>query len=225
MASTKDYYKSLGVSESSTDDEIKKAYRKLAVKYHPDKNPNNKQAEEKFKDISEAYYVLSDAKRRKEYDLMKKGGFRSGSFHGAEGFDLNEFLNAVRGQRSGRKGFGSIFDDLFGEDVYSSSQGFPGGQGGFRVYTTGSDQPFHQTQAQNEMLEEIDTDIDSIVSISKDRASKGGKVAIRNRSGQTIKVAIPKNIKDGQRLRIQGQGNVCPCCKKRGDLYLAIKIK
>src|SRR3989338_2619565 len=95
---TKDYYKTLGVTKTSTKDEIKKVYRTLAKEYHPDKNKGNKQAEEKFKEISEAYYVLGDEKRRKEYDMY--GSAQSG-FQGQPG---NHYQNAD---------FSSIFEQMF----------------------------------------------------------------------------------------------------------------
>jgi molecular chaperone DnaJ len=110
----KDYYTNLGVSKGANDDEIKKAYRKLAMQYHPDKNPGNKEAEEKFKEISEAYAVLSDAEKRKRYDTYGSaedaGGFGSGGFdfNGGAGFGgfsdiFNEFFGGNAGQRSGRQ--------------------------------------------------------------------------------------------------------------------------
>ncbi|MBI3315669.1 MAG: J domain-containing protein, partial [Candidatus Omnitrophica bacterium] len=107
MASNKDYYKILGVGESASLDEVKNKYRELAKKYHPDANPNNKSAEEKFKEISEAYYVLSDAKRRADYDAYKKGGFSAtggpaSGWQGAQGFDFEELLRAFQGAKGGR---------------------------------------------------------------------------------------------------------------------------
>src|SRR3990172_4849716 len=91
-----DYYKTLGVAKDASSDDIKKVYRKLALKYHPDKNPDNKEAEEKFKKISEAYAVLSDSKKRQEYDRFGSDGF---SQHYTQedifrGFDLNEILRS-----------------------------------------------------------------------------------------------------------------------------------
>src|SRR5579885_625144 len=87
MAQTKDYYTVIGVPASATQDEIKKAYRKLAAKHHPDKNPNDPKAAERFKEISEAYQVLGDADKRKQYDQMRQlgafGGFGGGGFNGA----------------------------------------------------------------------------------------------------------------------------------------------
>lgn len=122
MAAKRDYYEVLGVSRGATAEEIKKAYRKLAVQYHPDKNPGNKEAEEKFKEISEAYEVLSDQEKRERYDRFGHGAFGPGSgggggFQGGGfgGIDLEEALRTFMGAFGGPAGGGgSIFDDFFG---------------------------------------------------------------------------------------------------------------
>ncbi len=118
----RDYYKILGVSENATLDEIKKAYRKLAKQYHPDANPGNKEAEERFKEISEAYNVLSDPQKRQQYDQMRKFGFGTGArpeggfdFQGF-GFDLGDIFEGFRrtDRRRRQKTTGFTFDDFFG---------------------------------------------------------------------------------------------------------------
>ena len=116
----KDYYAVLGVPKKASADEIKKAYRKLARKYHPDANRGNAEAEEKFKQISEAYDVLSDTKRRKEYDearsLFGGGGFRTGPGAGGPGFgfDLGDLFGGQPGGEAPRGGLGDLFGGLFG---------------------------------------------------------------------------------------------------------------
>jgi molecular chaperone DnaJ len=104
----KDYYDILGVNKSSSKDEIKKAYRTTAFKYHPDKNPGNKTAEEKFKEASEAYSVLSDDKKKTNYDQFGHAAFEGGSGQGSGGFDTSSFSD--------------IFEDFFGDFTGGSSQ-------------------------------------------------------------------------------------------------------
>jgi DnaJ-class molecular chaperone len=211
MATKKDYYQLLGVSERASADEIKKAYRILAKKHHPDANPNNKAAEEKFKEISEAYYVLSDPKKRQDYDNFKRTGYSSSGsnygggqqgFQGAQGFNFDEILRGFRSAQSGRsnvryggsaRGFEDIFGDMFGS-------------GG-------------------EVEEAPEADLTAVLKISKVRAQKGGDVAITTNDGKRITVKIPPNMQSGKKLRLARQGRDCPTCKHPGDLILTIKVE
>lgn len=220
MNHQKDYYKILGVSESASEDEIKKVYRKLAVKYHPDKNPGNKEAEAKFKDISAAYYVLSDPKRKTEYDQIRKyGGAGAGNYAGAQGFNYEDLLKQFRsGRSSGPSGqysvFGDIFEELFsggGRTTFRSG----GGPGSGRSYS------YMQEEAQEP---EVDADIVVNLKISKEKAEKGGEVTFRSPEGKTINVKIPPKIKPGQKLRLTRQGKLCPSCHHEGDMILQIKV-
>ncbi|HOW87750.1 MAG TPA: DnaJ domain-containing protein [Candidatus Omnitrophota bacterium] len=225
MTQQKDYYKVLGVPESASADEIKKVYRKLAVKYHPDKNPDNpKAAEAKFKEISEAYYILSDEKRRQQYDQMRKfgGGFQ-GNYAGAQGFNfedlLRQFSGGGRGRPSGRY---SAFSDIFG-DLFSG-----GGTGGsFRFYSSGSPQQgYYEAEDDYDQPVPSQEPADVIVNlkISKRKAKEGGSVTFRTPEGQTVSVKIPSNTREGQKLRLARQGRVCHACHHPGDLILRVKV-
>ncbi len=217
MAS-QDYYRILGVSEGASLDEIKRAYRTLALKYHPDRNPQNrKEAEEKFKEISGAYYVLSDAQKRREYDALRSGaGPRaySGDFAQQQGFDFEDLLRAYgsRGQRkAGYSRFGDVFEDLFG-----------GSGGATRVfhYSFGG-----QEEEVPEQVESFTSDVEAVMAVPKRIALHGGDATFRIAGGKTITVKIPPNTRDGQQLRLRGQGHSCPTCSHRGDLILKIKVR
>ncbi|MCD6374236.1 MAG: molecular chaperone DnaJ [Caldisericaceae bacterium] len=112
MAQNRDYYEILGVDRNASQEEIKKAYRKLAIKYHPDKNPGDKEAEEKFKELAEAYAVLSDPEKRRRYDQFGHAGVGSGA--GAQGFDFTDFDLADALRQFMEEGFGFGFGDIFG---------------------------------------------------------------------------------------------------------------
>ncbi len=222
----KDYYQVLGVGETASADEIKKVYRKLAVKYHPDKNPDNpKQAEAKFKEISEAYYVLSDEKRRAQYDQMRKfGGGGQANFAGAQGFNFEDLLRQFSsGGRSRSSARYSAFSDIFG-DLFS------GGGGSTRVYSSGSPRQGSYNMGQGGFEEENDeaveesADVVVNLKISKRKAREGGSVTFRTAEGQTLSVKIPAGIKEGQKLRLSRQGRPCPTCRHSGDLILQIKV-
>ena len=213
----KNYYQVLGVPETASHEEIKKMYRKLAFKYHPDRNPNpkdKKEAEVKFKEISEAYYVLSDPKRKEEYDQFRKGGFAqaagqsSGGQDFTQGFDFSEFLNRVRGSQGRGAGLDDIFENMF----------YPRSASSRRVYSSQDENQFYSE-------EKVETDIELIAKISKEQALKGGKVLIKRSDGKSISVTLPKPARAGQILRVVGQGKICPCCDKKGDLLIKIQIR
>ncbi len=110
----KDYYKILGVSKDASQDEIKAAYRKLALKYHPDRNPGDKEAEKRFKEITEAYEVLSDPEKRRQYDQLGYEGLRAGGFKGFDDYDINDIFRHFRGDTFFESIFGDFFGDLLG---------------------------------------------------------------------------------------------------------------
>lgn len=214
----KDYYQILGVPEDASQGEIKKSYRKLALKYHPDKNKGDKSAEEKFKEISEAYYTLGDEKRRKEYDNIRKMGGVSGDFSSSQGFDFSDFMSHFSGGGGGFSS-GSPFGDIFG-DIFSGAGGRQGGSytyyyspgGGMRDESRGT-------------RKQVDTDVRANLPIPKKLAKKGGEAKFRLSTGKSITLKVPEGTKDGQKMRLKGQGEKCPCCEHKGDLIVTIKIK
>ncbi len=209
------YYKTLGVDKNATAGEIKKAYRKLAVKYHPDKNPDNKEAEAKFKKISEAYAVLSDEKKRKEYDTYGSTGFqqRYSQEDIFRGFDLNDILNQfgfsggsfhTGGFRTQTGGGANPFGDLFGQ-----AAGGCGGGGCRPQPVKGEDQTYELSVSLEDVLHGAEKNIS---------LRRGGQT-------QNISVKIPKGIETGKRLRLSGKGAPSSSGGPPGDLYLKVTVQ
>ena len=203
MAEKRDYYEVLGVSKNASDDEIKKAYRKLAVKYHPDRNPGDKEAEAKFKEINEAHEVLSDKQKRARYDQFGHAGVGGAGFGGGAAgnpFGQGGAFN-FNGQQFhfdfGQGGSGSIFDDILGNMF-----GFGGGA---RRPRRGAD---YQTS----------------VTLTFEEAVFGTteKVTVE---GKELKVKIPAGIDDGMSVRLRGKGGPAPEGGEPGDLYVRVRVK
>lgn len=201
MAGT-DYYKVLGVEKSATDDELKKAYRKLAMKYHPDKNKGDKAAEAKFKEVSEAYAVLSDKEKRRQYDEFGANGFqqRFSQEDIFRGFDFADILKEF--------GFGGgMFGGKRGGSRFSFG-GSPFGAGGHQAQPKGSDVVYEMPLT----LREIATGTQKTLTLQHgDRAEK-------------VSVNIPKGITTGKKLRIPGKGSPSPYGGQAGDLYVQVKV-
>src|SRR5687768_1225620 len=128
----KDYYEILGVKKNASEDELKKAYRNLAKKYHPDKHKGDKDAENKFKEISEAYAVLSDKDKRAQYDRLGREAFGPGGANPFAGFDFSQFMGGGgRGRKGGARTRTVDFTDIFGDLFGGGGGGGGGGRGGF----------------------------------------------------------------------------------------------
>lgn len=214
----KDYYKILGLSKSASTEEIKKAYRKLAMKFHPDKNKDDKSAEAKFKEISEAYAVLSDPEKRKNYDLFGAEQFQS-RFSQDEifrGFDIGSILREFGFGGGGRSSnpFSQFFGGMGGNGQhYYQSGGSPFGSfsGGHQTHNQdikGSDLTYELYMS----LEEIVQTTDKVISYQLN-----GRL-------EKVSVKVPAGISDGQKLRLRGKGNPSPYGGQLGDLYIKIKI-
>lgn len=201
----KSYYDILGVKKAASEDEIKKAYRKLAKKHHPDVNKGNKDAENKFKELSEAYAVLSDKEKRDQYDRLGKEAFSGGSPFGAGGnpfgdFDFSRFGGAAGargrassgGRRSQPGNFTDIFSDLFG--------------GGME------DQP------------QRGSDLEAQVTIEFRDAVFGATLDLTV-NGRPVKVKIPEGVREGQKIRLRGKGSPGSAGAPAGDLNVLVHVR
>src|SRR5207244_2377965 len=207
----RDYYESLGVPRSAKEEEIKKAYRKLARKYHPDLNPHKQQAEEKFKEIQEAYEVLSDAEKRRKYDQLganwKNGADFTpppnwGGFQGT--INMDDLFSRAGEQRS------SAFSDFF-EMVF----GGMGGMGGFGGGGTGSGPGTRARWGTRAPKSEAETEL----ALPLEDMHRGSQRKLTVRLGnaeKTIDVRIPPGARDDSKIRIPGGG------PGGGDLYVRL---
>ena len=243
----RDYYEVLGVGRNADAKEIKSAYRKLAKKYHPDMNPGDKQAEQKFKEVTEAYNVLSDTEKKKLYDQFGFAAFEEGASAG-QGYGQN--TGGGFGHGFGGFGFGGgdgggtyreyhfnssdgnmddIFGDIFGDMFRGQNAGGFGGQsghgGGFRShYGGGFTDGFGSGRQRG-------SDLQSEVTVSFEEAAFGCEKTIRisdSQNGgraQTLQVHVPAGIDNGKSIRLKGKGAPGYGGAPAGDLLLKVKIE
>lgn len=211
----KDFYKVLGVSKDISEADLKKTYRKLARKYHPDSTQGDVAAEAKFKEISEAYAVLSDKDQREEYDQIRAMGSGSARFQapGAGGAGGFEDVFSRFGQSRGGGGQQADFDDLFSM-FGQQGGGFGNGRfgqstGGFRGY--GGPQR--------------GADVTARTTLDFTTAVQGETISLAGEDGKPFKVKIPAGVADGQKIRLRGRGRPSPDGGESGDIVVAITVR
>ena len=200
---TRDYYEALGLSRGASSDEIRRAYRKLAREYHPDVN-KEPGAEDRFKEISEAYDVLRDPEKRERYDHMGAGWQAGQAGPGATGFEgfRNggfEDVDISFGDGAGFGGFSDLFDGFFTARGGTSSRGFSGTRRG--------------------------ADLEAELELSLEDAMRGGHRWVALGEGRSYEVTIPPGVRDGQRIRLAGEGGPGRGDGPPGDLFLRVHLK
>ena len=226
MATKRDYYEVLGVPRTATPDELKKVFRKLAMKFHPDKNPDDKKSEDRFKEVSEAYEVLSDPQKRQTYDQFGHMGSQQGFRPGANPF---EGFARGGGTNPGAGGFGGFgqqgpggaqdpenFQDIFG-DIFGDFFSGRGGRTGTKT---------------NPGARGRGADLRYTLNISFEEAAAGTEKTIsfiRQRNGKEetakLSITVPAGVKNGQRLKLRGEGDAAASGGSGGDLYVIINIQ
>ena len=207
----KDYYKILGVEKTTSADEIKKAYRKLAFKYHPDQNKDDKAAEEKFKNISEAYAVLSDTEKRRQYDQFGADAFNN-NYSREDIFRNTDFNSILR--EFGFGGAGGIFGRIFSNQAGASGFSFNSGAHQFG-------------DAFNQRHIIPGESLSYTLELNLEDISKNTEKTISYRIGdkqESVSIKIPAGISDGKRLRLPGKGMPGKGGGPAGDLYVRISL-
>lgn len=220
----KDFYKTLGVAKDADAKEIKKAYRKLARQYHPDKNPNDKKAEEKFKEIGEAYAVLSDPKDRKQYDALRamgSGGARFSAGSSSSG-GFEDVFGSMFGQGSSHN---ANFSSGGFEDIFGSMFGGGGGYSSHTYYTNANTGGTQNQYANNfNATPEKGKDRKAKIALSVQQAIKGTKIKLKV-SNKTITANVPAGVNDGQKIKLRGQGTPGINGGPNGDLIINVTVK
>ncbi|KDA06840.1 molecular chaperone DnaJ [Microbacterium sp. CH12i] len=211
----KDFYKTLGVSKEVTAADLKKTYRKLARKYHPDSNQGDTKAEAKFKEISEAYSVLSDAEQRKEYDEIRAMGSGARFTAGGAGAGGFEDVFSRFGQGGGRaQSQNPDFEDIFA--MFNQGQGGGFGNGRFGQ-TSGGFRGFGGPQK--------GADVTARTTLDFSTAVQGETITLQGEDGKPFKVKIPAGVADGQKIRLRGRGRPSPDGGEKGDIVVQIKVR
>jgi curved DNA-binding protein len=208
----RDYYKIIGVDRNATQDEIKRAYRRLARKYHPDvsKEPD---AETRFKEVGEAYEVLKDPEKRAAYDQLGADWKAGQEFHAPPGWDAGFEFRGSGFRGGGASAFSDFFEALFGRDFQAGARNF---QGGF--HTRGED---HHAKVLID-LEDAWRGATRKITLQVPEVDAQGRVHTRER---VLSVRIPAGIREGQQIRLAGQGASGPGSGPAGDLYLEIRFR
>lgn len=224
-----DFYKILGVAKDADSKEIKKAYRKLARQWHPDQNPGDAKAEERFKEITEAYTVLSDAEQRERYDAIQQmaaggarfapgaggqGGFEDmfGGMFGGAGGGYPQGSPNIQFQTSGGGGFEDILSSLFGGGGGGFSPSGAGAPGGSPFGAYGAPQPA------------AGADLTAETTISFQDAYEGTSLRL-NIGDRTVTAKVPAGVRDGQKIRLRGKGGPGSGGGPPGDVVITVKVK
>ncbi len=216
----KDYYKTLGVNKTAEAAEIKKAYRKLARKYHPDMNPGDKSAENTFKDINEAYEVLSDPQKREKYDRFGSQWQQySGTGGRPEDFDWSQWRSGPAGQRQTRTMSPEEMEQMFGGSMGGFSDFFETLFGGSMGR---SGRPAGRERVQRAQK---GRDSEQEIQISLEEAYRGASYSLQYSDGRRIEAKIPAGVRTGSRVRLGGQGGGGVAGGQAGDLYLKIEVR
>ncbi|MFW6005339.1 MAG: DnaJ C-terminal domain-containing protein [Desulfonatronovibrionaceae bacterium] len=220
----KDYYKILGVGKNASKEQMAKAYKKLAKKYHPDLNPNDPKAEDKFKEVNEAYEVLKDPEKRKLYDSLGPDWQHGQNFQPPPGYENVHFDFQGRGGRTGFD-FSDFFETVFGGGFGSTGQGFQRSSRGFQrdpFSGAGFSRKGQDAEATLELtLEEAYAGGSKSITLQEQVTGPDGRPSVQNK---TLNINIPPGIRDGNKIRLSGQGTAGMGGAQAGDLYLRVKI-